>query len=232
MLSINQCYLDFVNKILTEGKETYKDSNHHLKESLGNFYVIDDPLDLKYKAKYQNMTTDKMLDLIKSGKYDMEGNPIKADALYEYVKSFNDPSDQGFVYSYPNRILAHFGVDQFEVMKERLLNALGSNRAVAITYDPELDRNREDIPCLQFLQGFVRDNELTIHCMFRSNDIFGAFYSNMFFITYIGIKLREELNNELINDQIDFGGVHYHSTSGHIYSNDMKAARNLISKHK
>ena len=232
MLSINQCYLDFVNKILTEGKETYKDSNHHLKESLGNFYVIDDPLDLKYKAKYQNMTTDKMLDLIKSGKYDMEGNPIKADALYEYVKSFNDPSDQGFVYSYPNRILAHFGVDQFEVMKERLLNALGSNRAVAITYDPELDRNREDIPCLQFLQGFVRDNELTIHCMFRSNDIFGAFYSNMFFITYIGIKLREELNKELINDQIDFGGVHYHSTSGHIYSNDMKAARNLISKHK
>ena len=147
MLSINQCYLDFVNKILNEGKETYKDSNHHLKESLGNFYVIDDPLDLKYKAKYQNMTTDEMLELIKSGKYDMEGNPIKADALYEYVKSFNDSSDQGFVYSYPNRILAHFGVDQFEVMKERLLNALGSNRAVAITYDPELDCDREFHAC-------------------------------------------------------------------------------------
>lgn len=232
MLSINQCYLDFVNKILNEGKETYKDSNHHLKESLGNFYVIDDPLNLKYKAKYQNMTTDEMLELIKSGKYDMEGNPIKADALYEYVKSFNDSSDQGFVYSYPNRILAHFGVDQFEVMKERLLNALGSNRAVAITYDPELDCDREDIPCLQFLQAFVRDGELTIHCMFRSNDIFGAFYSNMFFITYIGIKLREELNKELINEQIGFGGIHYHSTSGHIYSNDMRAARSMVSKHK
>ena len=96
-------------------------------------------------------------------------------------------------------------------MKERLLNALGSNRAVAITYDPELDCDREDIPCLQFLQAFVRDGELTIHCMFRSNDIFGAFYSNMFFITYIGIKLREELNKELINEQIGFGGIHYHS---------------------
>ncbi len=64
MLSINQCYLDFVNKILKEGKETYKDSNHHLLESLGNFYIIDDPLDLKFRAKYQNYTTDMMLNML------------------------------------------------------------------------------------------------------------------------------------------------------------------------
>ena len=231
MLSINQCYLNFVKKILTEGKETYKDSNHHLKESLGNFYIIDDPLNLKYRAKYQHMTTKQMLDLIKEGKYDMEANPIKSDALYEYVKSFDSSDDLGFVYSYPNRILAHFDVDQFEVMKARILNSIGSNRSVAITYDPALDQDREDIPCLQFLQALVRDGELTIHCLFRSNDIFGAFYSNMFFITYIGVKLTEEINKELINENLVFGGVHYHSTSGHIYSNDLKAARKLISSH-
>ena len=33
MLSIGQCYLDFVDKILKEGKETYKDSDHHLNDS-------------------------------------------------------------------------------------------------------------------------------------------------------------------------------------------------------
>ena len=79
--------------------------------------------------------------------------------------------------------------------------------------------------------ALVRDGELTIHCLFRSNDIFGAFYSNMFFITYIGVKLTEEINKELINENLVFGGVHYHSTSGHIYSNDLKAARKLISSH-
>ena len=52
MLTINQCYLDFVDKILKQGKETYKDSNHHLLENLGNFYIIDDPFDLKFRAKY------------------------------------------------------------------------------------------------------------------------------------------------------------------------------------
>lgn len=230
MLTINQCYLDFVQNILNKGKETYKDSNHHLIENLGNFYYIEDPLNLKFKAKYQNFTTDMMLDLIKSGKFDIEGCPIKSDALYEYVKSFENDSDQGFVYTYPNRILAHFDINQFNVMKDRILTSLGSNRAVAITYDPALDCNREDIPCLQFLQAIVRDGELTIHCLFRSNDIYGAFYSNMFFIAYIGIKLKEELNKELISEKLNFGGIHYHSTSGHIYNTDIKSAKKLVSK--
>ena len=142
MLSITKCYIDFVNKILKQGKETYKDSNHHLVESLGNFYIIDDPLDLKFKAKYENYTTAMMLNDIKSGKFDIDGCPIKSDALYEYVKSFENSSDQGFVYTYPNRVLAHFNIDQFDVMKERILNATGSNRAVAITYDPKLDADQ------------------------------------------------------------------------------------------
>ena len=68
---------------LKQGKETYKDSNHHLVESLGNFYIIDDPLDLKFRAKYQTYTTDMMLSDIKSGRFDMEGCPIKSDALYD-----------------------------------------------------------------------------------------------------------------------------------------------------
>ena len=232
MLSITKCYIDFVNKILKQGKETYKDSNHHLVESLGNFYIIDDPLDLKFKAKYENYTTAMMLNDIKSGKFDIDGCPIKSDALYEYVKSFENSSDQGFVYTYPNRVLAHFNIDQFDVMKERILNATGSNRAVAITYDPKLDADREDIPYLQFLQCLVRNNELTIHCLFRSNDIFGAFYSNMFFIAYIGLKMKEEVNKELLGKKLNFGGIHYHSTSGHIYNTDLKAARTLISNNK
>ena len=41
------------------------------------------------------MTTDMMLNEIKSGKYDIEGCPIKSDALYEYVRSFENSDDQG-----------------------------------------------------------------------------------------------------------------------------------------
>ena len=169
---------------------------------------------------------------IKSGKFDIEGCPIKSDALYEYVKSAENPDDQGFVYTYPNRIFAHFDIDQFNTMKQRILTATGSNRAVAVTIDPQLDAKREDIPCLQFLQCVVRNNELTIHCLFRSNDIYGAFYSNMFFIAYLGLKMKEEVNKEIVGEKLNFGGVHYHSTSGHIYNTDLKAARKLIKTNK
>ena len=173
-----------------------------------------------------------MLNDIKSGKFNIEGCPIKSDALYEYVKSAENPDDQGFVYTYPNRIFAHFDIDQFNTMKERILTATGSNRAVAVTIDPSLDADREDIPCLQFLQCLVRDNDLTIHCLFRSNDIYGAFYSNMFFIAYLGLKMKEEVNKEIIGEKLNFGGIHYHSTSGHIYNTDIKAARKLIKTNK
>ena len=177
-----------------------------------------------------------LVEDIKSGKFDMEGCPIKSDALYEYVQSVEDPdiinNTQGFVYTYPNRIFAHFDVDQFKKKKNRILNATGSNRAVAVTINPIDDAEAEDIPCLQFLQCLVRDNELTIHCIFRSNDIYGAFYSNMFFIAYMGMKMKEELNKELLGEKLNFGGIHYHSTSGHIYNTDIKAARKLIASNK
>ena len=120
MLTINECYLEFVDKILKQGKETYKDSNHHLIESLGNFYIIDDPFNLKFRAKYQHYTTEMLLSDIKNGKFDVEGCPMKSDALYEYVKSAENPDDQGFVYTYPNRIYAHFDIDQFNLAGIRL----------------------------------------------------------------------------------------------------------------
>lgn len=231
-MNINECYLDFVNKILKKGTETYKDSNHHLRESLGNHYFIEDPLGLKFKIKYKNVTSKSMLEDIKSGRFDMAGNPIKSDALYEYVSSFDVEDDSDFVYTYSNRILDHFGINQFDNMKNRLLEAVGSNRAVSVTYDPKIDFNREHIPCLQIVQAIVRDGKLTIHCFFRSNDIFGAFYSNMYYITYMGIKLVEELNKDIINNDIMFGGIHYYSSSAHIYNNDLRAAKKLIKKNK
>ena len=50
MLSIGQCYLDFVDKILTEGKETNKASDNQLKENIGKYYHTYDRLDLKFRA--------------------------------------------------------------------------------------------------------------------------------------------------------------------------------------
>lgn len=229
-ITITDAYTFFCKQILNNGEYVYKDDGDYILETLGNFAVINDPADLKYKVKYENYSADNLLSDIADGKFDMVGNPVKADALYQYVNSLNDPGLNGFVYTYPNRIFEHFGLSQYNIMKERLTNNLGSNRAMTIIYDPYVDGDVKDIPCLQLLQAIIRNNNLSLHCYFRSNDMFGAFYSNMFLLTYFALKLRDDLNKEIINVNLGFDGIYYHSSSSHIYKSDIGQAKKMVNK--
>ena len=141
-----------------------------------------------------------------------------------------------FIYTYPERLLHQFNItefdidtelietgylNQYEVILNRLKTNLGSNRAVVTLYQPGLDRERDDIPCLNLLQATVRDNKLELHVMFRSNDLYGAWPANMYFITYLGLCLAKDLN-------LDFNGIHYHSTSLHIYKANLEAVKKIL----
>lgn len=231
-ITIADAYIYFCKNILNDGQYVYKDDGDYILETLGNFAVINDPLDLKYKIKYTNYNADDLLSDINNSRFDIIGNPVKADALYQYVNGLNDHELNGFVYTYPNRIFKHFGPNQYNTMKNRLINNIGSNRAMVIIYDPNTDGVTKDIPCLQLLQAIVRNNNLSLHCYFRSNDMFGAFYSNMFFLTYIALKLRDDLNNEVINLKLGFDGIYYHSSSSHIYKSDIGQAKKMVTKNE
>ena len=80
---------------------------------------------------------------------------------------------------------------------------------MATLYQPGRDLEREDIPCLNWLQATIRDNKLELHCMFRSNDLYGAWPSNMYLLTYLGLWLCEQF----VDEEITFKGIHYHSSS-------------------
>lgn len=228
MCSINKSYKEFVKRIIQNGHWTFKDGKEIL-ENLGNIIRIDNPLGYSHKAKYELITSGELIYDIEKGEFDIDGCPINGQSLSYYVKSFNSSDVGGFKYTYPNRIKAYFRVNQFETMVERLIDDLGSNRSVAVTLDPKHDCSEEDIPCLQVLQAIVRDRKLTIHCFFRSNDIFGAYYSNMYFITYIGMLLVEELNRrDPVNANIVFDGIYYYSSSAHIYKTDYNKAKKLV----
>lgn len=228
MKTINDTYLENLQNILKNGHNTYKD-DLQIKELLGNYVYIPDPLGLNYKVKYKTFTPEMLLDNIIDGKYDIVDNPIQHNSLYKYVKSLDNPDDEGFTYTYPNRILEHFGVNQKETCFNRLTTNQNSNRAIIVTLDPLLDKTRESIPCLQLVQFIVRGGELTIHCFFRSNDAYGAFYANMYFITYLALEMIQELNKEL-REPVIFGGIHYYSTSLHIYKRDLKASQKIINQ--
>lgn len=230
METIKSSYIDYVRNIVEFGENEHKGQN--IREILGNYYYIPDPLGLKYVIRYDNYSADDLIADISRGVFDIDGSPIKKDALLEYVQSLDNPSSQGFVYTYPDRLCNHFGLNQLESMVERIEDNLGSNRAIAITYDPRVDSCEEHIPCLQSVQAVLRKQHLSLHAYFRSNDIYGAYYSNMFFLTYLGLKLVDWLKESVPGQVRGFAGLYYYASSGHIYNNDMRSAKRLISKNK
>lgn len=223
------------------GRVVKKDDSE-IKELMGNYVFLERPQDLPFPLNIKIDNTNQFSEGLKKGFYDFNDYPIKGEALYDYVLSWNDDNqifldqesretlgldDKPFVYTYPERIMRQIGVNntyinQFSVIQDRLSNNNGSNRAVATLYNPVLDNNREDIPCLNWLQATIRNKKLELHCMFRSNDLYGAWPSNMYLLTYLGLKLTENFNN------ISFNGIHYHSSSLHIYKTDIDAVKNIL----
>lgn len=145
-----------------------------------------------------------------------------------------------FVYTYPERIIHQYNIvdfdpeedltelgylNQFDIILNRLRTNDGTNRAVATIYHPGLDKEREDIPCLNWLQATIRDDKLELHVMFRSNDLYGAWPSNMYFLTYLGLCLTDQF---IKIPKPTFNGIHYHSSSLHIYKSNLDAVKKIL----
>jgi thymidylate synthase len=103
-------------------------------------------------------------------------------------------SSSAFEYDYHERLF-HYpdGIDQIEYTIEKLKKEHTSRRAIAITLDPNIDENKEDIPCLQLVQFLIRDGYLTMTVVFRSNDMLLAAGANMYALTCLQDYVRTRI---------------------------------------
>ena len=242
MNSIEKNWRKFLHTVIEKGEKHIKDDGDILQEHLINHCFIDNVLN---QFGSQNITSKMFIDMITKGVFDIKGYPLKGPALADYPLQFDNEKyiylvedengDQPFVYTYPERIQniqlcnrnGHIDYyNQYEIIKRRLLEHDGSNRAVATTYSAGLDETEQHIPCLQVIQATIRNNELILHVYFRSNDLYTAFPANMLFLQYIGIKLVEDLKE--VYPLLKFKGISYQSSSLHIYKRDLEQARKVI----
>ena len=244
MNSIEKVWKKFLIDVLENGAKHEKDDGDKLYEHLINHAFIPNVVEsiLFNKEGLHLVSNDIFLKLIGKGVFNIDGYPLKDEALMGYVMQLDDEKqifiddyDNSFIYTYPERIFAMKTVNrekesglynQFKVMCDRLKNFEGSNRAVATLYNVGLDSMEQHIPCLNWLQVTIRDNELILHVMFRSNDLYSAFPSNMMFLMYLGLKFVEELKNDY--PLLRFKGINYNSTSLHIYEGDFEQAEKVI----
>ena len=212
---------ELLEVLLLNHKKHVKDETP-IREIIGVHERIDNP----YKDCMLNINHKQFAEAVKRGAFDIKGYPIKSEALYDYVTSLDQLDkivldENSFIYTYSERLQNYQGRNQLIDIVERLKQDMGSNRAVAVTFNPFVDNEREDIPCLQLIQALVRDDKLILSVYFRSNDLYGAFPSNMMFLTYLGMKIANEL-------RVQFDYIDYHCSSLHVYETDYKQASKVI----
>lgn len=239
MNSIEKAWRELLKKVLTYGKWVVKDDGDEIFEVVDNHCFIPNVADSVLNSQVFSLELFKKMIL--DGQFNVDGYPIKNGGLLSYVESLEDDklvyltNDNGgekpFVYTYPERLLNVHQVtrndeivdsNQVETIINRLKEHSGSNRGVANLYMCSLDKDETHIPCLQVVQALIRDNKLSLHVFFRSNDCYSAFVGNMFFLSYLGLKIVEELKTEY--PSLHFNGIYYSSSSLHIYRGDYEQA--------
>lgn len=212
---------ELLEDLIINHKKHVKDETP-IREIIGVHERIDNP----YKDSMLNINYKQFAEAVKRGAFDIKDYPIKGEALFDYVTSLDDEhqiylDDDGFIYTYSERLQNYQGRNQLKDIVNRLKQDIGSNRAVAVTFNPFLDNERADIPCLQLIQALVRNDKLILSVYFRSNDLYGAFPSNMMFLTYLGMKIANELD-------VKFDCIDYHCSSLHVYETDYEQALKVI----
>ena len=140
------------------------------------------------------------------------------EKLDKYSEQFLSSDKQGFIYTYGNRLRAHFdGIDQIKEAIERLNNFKESRRAISVTWDPTVDTQNDEVPCMMLVDFKIRDGKLHTTGLWRSHDIYGAWFPNAVGLSNLAKYVAGEVGSEI-------GTLTIHSISAHIYEVNFKEA--------
>lgn len=215
-IEVNQIadgWVTLVKKIMEEGKKINDERGSLTKEVLNTLVTIKDPLGKDSKNK-----SEDFIDSIKIP----TGYFWKGEKLKIYSEQFISDDKQGFVYTYGNRLRAHFeGIDQIQVAIDRLKNCNESRRSISVTWDPTIDTKIDEVPCMILVDLKIRDGKLHTTGLWRSHDIYGAWFPNAVGLTYLTKYAADQLG-------VEVGSVTIHSISAHIYEVNFDDAKKTL----
>ena len=195
---------ELVRKIMAEGKEIKDERGSLTKEILNIMVSVKNPLGRNLSGYLSNMARINNIRV-------PEGYFWSGEKLEIYSQQFLSKDQQGFVYTYGNRLRQHFqGIDQIQEAIKRLRNCEESRRAISITWDPVIDTENEEVPCMMLVDLKIRDRKLNITGLWRSHDIYGAWFPNAVGLTNLAQYTAGELG-------VQVGTLTIHSISAHIY---------------
>lgn len=208
--NITQAYLKIVDTVLKNGHTTHDERGDTMTETLNIVTLIKNPI----PSTPIPLPIHQTVQVPRTSFWDN-------NRLEVYCNEFLSKDKQDFVYTYGNRLRAHFNVDQIDNAIKRLKNCKDTRRAVSVTWDPIIDDYETDAPCLILVDFKIRDGELYTTALWRSHDIYGAWFPNLVGLTYLAQYVAKNTDTRIAS-------ITVHSISAHINKNDLKAAEELI----
>jgi len=121
----------------------------------------------------------------------------------QYAKDLLQGSHASFEYDYHGRLFdwgeslitddKPVHIDQIAYIVAKLRSSPNTRRAVAITWNPVIDENLNNCPCLQLVQCILRNGKLAMRVIFRSNDMLTAAGANMFALVQLQKYIADAL---------------------------------------
>lgn len=206
-----------VRKIMKEGKEIKDERGSLTKEILNTVVTIINPLGNKMSEDFYLNKIAKVQEIRIPEGYFWSGEKLEL-----YSEQFLSKNRQGFVYTYGNRLRKHFNdIDQIQVAIDRLKNCEESRRAISVTWDPTVDTKTEEVPCMILVDLKIRNGKLYTTALWRSHDIYGAWFPNAVGLTHLAKYVAEKLDVEVAT-------VTIHSISAHIYEVNFKDTEKIL----
>lgn len=92
------------------------------------------------------------------------------------------------------------GLNQIGYIVEKLVKNPTSRRAVATLFVPMEHEFMDDPPCLNHIQFLLRNGELNMHALFRSNDMLSAWGANAYALAHLQREVLVRINGKRVND--------------------------------
>ena len=155
-----------------------------------------------------------------------------------FSKFFNSEKPEDISYTYGERLFKYplkymkekwsgeitSTFNQIESIIEHLRKAPYTRRAIAFTWNMDVDSDSSSPPCLTQITWNINNGSLYQTAILRSNDMFGAWPMNAFALR----KLQRNIANKL---GVKCGPFVTISNSAHIYENNWKECREILDKY-
>lgn len=173
--TVNEAWEYWYNELSRQGKNQPSRDGEVAGEIINAITIIQDPTRFIVTSPIRKLP---MRYAVGELLWYLSGNN-RLEAIEPFSKVWERMSDDGETVNsnYGEKILSHFGFNQWEYVEKTLRADPLSRQAVIHIREPKdfINNPTKDMPCTLTLQFLLRDNELHLTVNMRSNDIWTGF---------------------------------------------------------